>query len=101
MNGDRSRTLGRLLMAGAVLQLLVFLAGVARRSYLVIALPLGAGLAVVSALAFWVGYTMAYAEWDDEEEEFPVFEAEPAPAPDEPTAPEEPAPPSEPPSPAV
>ena len=101
MNGDRSRTLGRLLMAGAVLQMLVFLVGAARRSYLVIALPLGAGLAVVSALAFWVGYTMAYAEWDEEEEKFPVFEAEPPPAPDEPAAPEEPAPPSEPPSPAI
>ncbi len=68
MNGDadRSRMLGRALMAGAVLQLLVFLIGLARRSYLVVALPVGVGLALVSALAFWVGYTMAFAQWDDE-----------------------------------
>ena len=66
MDGDRSRLLGRLLMAGAPLQMLLFLAGMSRRSYLVVALPVGAGLALVSALAFWVGYTMAYAEWDDE-----------------------------------
>ena len=64
--GDRSRQLGRLLMAGALLQMLLFLIGVSSRSYLVVALPVGAGLAVVSALAFWVGYTMAFAEWDDE-----------------------------------
>lgn len=67
-NAARSRLLGRLLMAGAILQLVLFLAGLARRSYLVVALPVGAGLAALSALAFWVGYTMAYARWDDEDE---------------------------------
>ena len=64
----RSRMLGRLLMVAAVLQMLVFLAGLSRRSYLVVALPVGGGLAALSALAFWVGYTMAYAQWDDDEE---------------------------------
>ncbi len=95
MNGDadRSRMLGRALMAGAVLQLLVFLIGLSRRSYLVVALPVGVGLALVSALAFWVGYTMAYAQWDDEELDAPepesfadAHEAAPA-APSEPTSP--------------
>ena len=65
-NAARSRMLGRLLMVAAVLQLLVFIGGLTRRSYLVVALPVGAGLAALSALAFWVGYTMAYARWDED-----------------------------------
>jgi hypothetical protein len=59
--------LGRLLMVAAVLQMLLFLAGLTRRSYLVVALPVGGALAGLSALAFWVGYTMAYARWDEDE----------------------------------
>ena len=66
MTPDRSRQLGLALMAASVLQLLVFLAGASRRSYAVIALPVFAALAIVSALAFWVGYTMATARWDEE-----------------------------------
>ena len=62
-----SRTIGLLLMAGAALQLLVFFAAASRRSYAALALPVGAGLAAISALAFWIGYTMAYAEWDDDD----------------------------------
>ena len=65
---DRSRRLGLLLMASAVLQLLVFLGAASRRSYAALALPVGAGVAALSVLAFWVGYTMAYARWDDEHE---------------------------------
>lgn len=64
---ERSRQLGLLLMAGAVLQLLVFLGAASKRSYAALALPVGAGVAALSALAFWVGYTMAYAELDDED----------------------------------
>ncbi len=67
-DADRSRRLGLLLMAGAFLQLFVFLGAAARRSYAALALPVGAGVAVLSALAFWIGYTMAYARWDDEDE---------------------------------
>jgi len=78
---DRARVVGRLLMAGAVLQMLLFFAGLARRSYLVVALPVGAGLAVVSGLAFWVGYTMAYGQWDEDAETFEEAPADPAPTP--------------------
>lgn len=68
MNGaDRSRQLGLLLMAGAILQLLLFLGAASRRSYTALALPVGAGVAVLSALGFWIGYTMAYAELDAED----------------------------------
>jgi hypothetical protein len=49
-------------MIGAALQMLIMLIGVARRSYLVIALPVAAGVGIVSALAFWVGWTMLNTE---------------------------------------
>ncbi len=53
-------------MALSVLQLLFFLVGAVRRSYLVLALPVALGVAVVSGLAYWVGYTLAHARWDDD-----------------------------------
>jgi len=98
-NAARSRMLGRLLMVVAVLQMLAFVVGLARRSYLVVALPVGGGLAALSALAFWVGYTMAYAQWDDDEDAaaaVPVEHPEPL-EPLEAHAPSEPSERSEPP----
>jgi hypothetical protein len=58
----RSRQLGTYLMIAAALQSLIMLIGVMRRSYLVIALPVAAGVGLISALAFWVGWTMANTE---------------------------------------
>ena len=63
MTVERSRQLGQALMAASGLTLVLFLIGVARRSYLVLAIPVLAGLAVVSGLVFWVGSTMASAQW--------------------------------------
>ena len=60
----RSNQLGMFLMIGASLQMLIMLIGTARRSYLVIALPVLAATGVISALAFWVGWTMANTEAD-------------------------------------
>lgn len=65
MTQERSRQLGRALMALAGVQLLLFIAGAARRSYVVVAIPVGTAVAVASALVFWVGYTMATKDWDD------------------------------------
>jgi len=45
-------------MAGAALQLLVFFAGLTRKSYLAVALPVTGAMAALSALAFWIGWTM-------------------------------------------
>lgn len=67
MTPDRSRQLGQGLMALSVVQLLLFAVGAARRSYATLAIPVFIGIGVVSALAFWVGYTMAVAKWDDDE----------------------------------
>ena len=69
-------------MAASAASLLLFLAGVARRSYLALAAPVAAGLAVVAGLGFWVGYTMATTRWDEEFDELEVDAAEGAPPPE-------------------
>jgi hypothetical protein len=66
MNVDQSRQLGQALMGGAGLSVILMLIGMARRSYMAIAVPVAAGLGIVAALAFWVGYTMATTEWEEE-----------------------------------
>lgn len=55
---DRSQVTGGLIMAGAVVDLIVFTFGLFRKSYLAIAVPVAGAMAALSALAFWVGYTM-------------------------------------------
>jgi hypothetical protein len=60
----RSQQLGTFLMIGATIQALFMVIGTMRRSYLVIALPVLAATGLISALAFWVGWTMANTEPD-------------------------------------
>jgi uncharacterized membrane protein YesL len=60
--------MGALIMAAAVLQMLLFLWAAARRSYMAVALPIMAALAAISALAFWIGWTMFTTESELEEE---------------------------------
>ena len=64
MTQERTRLLGRALMAFSAVQMLVFLVAVTRRSYLAIAVPVGIGLGAISGLGFWVGYTMTTTDWD-------------------------------------
>ena len=59
---ERSRQLGTILMAVAAFQMLFMLIGTMRRSYLVIAIPVLAATGLISALTFWVGWTMANTE---------------------------------------
>lgn len=65
---ERSQQMGALIMAAAVLQMLLFLWAAARRSYMAVALPIMAALAAISALAFWIGWTMFTTESELEEE---------------------------------
>jgi hypothetical protein len=58
----RSQQLGMIMMAVAAVQMLIVVIGAMRRSYLVIALPVVTAVGVVSALTFWVGWTMANTE---------------------------------------
>jgi len=60
----RSKQLGTILMAVAAVQSLIMLIGVMRRSYLVVAIPLLGAVGAISALMFWVGWTMANTEAD-------------------------------------
>jgi hypothetical protein len=61
---DRSQSTGILIMAGAAIQLLLFLYGLARRSYAALAVPVALAVAGLSALAIWVGWTMLTTESD-------------------------------------
>jgi hypothetical protein len=54
--------LGLVLMISAALTSFIMLVGLMRRSYLVIALPVALGVGVISALTFWVGWTMSNTE---------------------------------------
>ncbi|MDP9238857.1 MAG: hypothetical protein M3P30_15905 [Chloroflexota bacterium] len=60
----RSRQLGTILMAAAGLNALLMVIGTMRRSYLAVAVPVLAATSLISALAFWVGWTMMNTEPD-------------------------------------
>jgi len=64
-----SRKMGGLIIAGAVIQLLAFLYGLSRRSYLALAAPVALAIAGLAALAVWVGWTMLTVEADMPEPE--------------------------------
>ena len=67
MDPERTRQVGQGLMALAVVQALLFLLGVTRRSYAAIAIPTLFLVAAISGIAFWVGWTMsAVRTWDDD-----------------------------------
>ena len=71
---SKSQTTGVAIMALSVIQLLVFMVAATRRSYAAVAVPVAAALAGLSALAFWIGWTMMTTEADldglEFEEEF-------------------------------
>jgi hypothetical protein len=70
-------------MAASGLGLMFFLAGVMRRSYLVLAVPVAILAGAAAGLTFWVGYTMATTRWEtDDFADLEVPEAEGAPPPE-------------------
>ncbi len=73
---EKSQTTGLIIMIMAVFQMVLFLGAALRRSYLALAVPVLSALAAVTAVAFWIGWTMFTAE-DDEFEE--PSEKQPAP----------------------
>ena len=64
---QRAQTTGRLLIAGAALQMLLFLYGATRRSYLALALPVTAAMATVTILTAWLGWTMMSMQPEEED----------------------------------
>jgi len=65
---ERTQLTGVMIMAATVLQMLLFLWATAKRSYMAVALPVLAAVAAVSALAFWIGWTMFTTESELEED---------------------------------
>lgn len=59
---DRSQMFGLIIIAGTMVEMLVFLFGIIRRSYLALAIPMLAALTAVNLLAVWVGWTMLTTE---------------------------------------
>ena len=64
---QRAQTTGRLLILGAALQMLLFLYGATRRSYLALALPVTAAMATVTILTAWLGWTMMSMQPEEED----------------------------------
>ena len=59
---DRSQMFGLIIIAGTMAEMLVFLFGIIRRSYLALAIPMLAALTAINLLAVWVGWTMLTTE---------------------------------------
>ena len=64
---DRAQTTGRLLILGAALQMLLFVYGATRRSYLALALPVTAAMGAVTILTVWLGWTMMSMQPEEED----------------------------------
>ena len=76
MTQQRSRLLGRALIAIAALQQIAILRQLGRRSF-VVWLLLALLTAPISALLGWVGYTLVVMNWDDPAD-YPPTEDHPA-----------------------
>lgn len=61
---NKSQTMGLAIMAASILQLVVFFVAAARKSYAAVAIPIAIALAGLSALGFWIGWTMTTTEAD-------------------------------------
>ena len=69
---DRTRLTGAIVMGAVVLELLLFLRGVSRGSYAAVAIPAALLVVVISALAFWTGWTLLTVRDELEDLEFVV-----------------------------
>jgi len=65
---DRPQQTGLIIMIIAAFQFVLFCWAMTRRSYMAVAIPVLSALAAVSALAFWIGWTMFTAEDEDLED---------------------------------
>ena len=65
---SRPQTTGIVLIVVGALEMLLFLIGVARRSYLALALPITLAMTALTALTVWVGWTMLTMEDEPEED---------------------------------
>ena len=66
---EKSQRTGLIIMVASAFAAVFFFWSIMRRSYMAVALPVMSALAVVSALAFWIGWTLFAGEEEDEEDE--------------------------------
>lgn len=59
---DKSQMFGLIIVVGAMAEMAIFLFGVAKRSYLALAMPMLFALGAVNLLAVWIGWTMMTTE---------------------------------------
>jgi hypothetical protein len=65
---NRAQKTGVILIVTAAIEMLLFLYGATRKSYLALALPVAAAMTALTALTFWVGWTMLTMEEEEEED---------------------------------
>jgi uncharacterized membrane protein YesL len=59
---DKSQMFGLIIVVGAMAEMAIFLFGIAKRSYLALAMPMLFALGAVNLLAVWIGWTMMTTE---------------------------------------
>ncbi len=67
---EKSQRTGLILMIGAALEFVIFCWLITRKSYFALALPVLTAMAVVDALAFWIGWTMFTGEDEDLDDDY-------------------------------
>ncbi len=65
---EKSQQTGLFIMIGSAFMLVFFLWAMLRKSYAAVALPVASALAVVTALASWIGWTLFTGEEEDGED---------------------------------
>ena len=65
---ERPQQTGLIIMIIAAFQFVLFFWAMTRRSYMAVAIPVMSALAAVSALAFWIGWTMFTGEAEETDE---------------------------------
>ncbi|MCJ7831518.1 MAG: hypothetical protein MUP86_03245 [Dehalococcoidia bacterium] len=66
---ERTQLFGLLIVAGTALEMILFLWGIVRRSYMAVALPVLGAMTALNLLTLWVGWTMLTTEAEMPEEE--------------------------------
>jgi len=68
---ERTQLFGLLIISGTALEMIFFLWGIVRRSYMAVALPVLGAMMALNLLTIWVGWTMLTTEPEmSEAEEF-------------------------------
>ena len=59
---ERTQLFGLIIIAGTAMEMMLFLWGIVRRSYMAVALPVLGAMTALNLLTLWVGWTMLTTE---------------------------------------